>query len=44
MSSHELKTLLDQVADSREIVVRRAVGWSAAYDTWSDARDEALEA
>lgn len=44
MSSHELKTLLDQVADTREIVLRRAVGWSADHDAWSDARDEALDA
>jgi predicted metalloendopeptidase len=44
VSSHELKTLLDQVADTREIVLRRAVGWSADHDAWSDARDEALEA
>jgi hypothetical protein len=44
VSSHELKTLLDQVADTREIVLRGAVSWSAAHDAWSDARDEALEA
>ena len=44
MSSHELKTLLDQVADTREIVLRRALGWSADYDAWGDARDEALDA
>ena len=42
MSSHELKTLLDQVADTREIVLRRAATWSADYDAWSDARDETL--
>jgi hypothetical protein len=44
VSSHELKTLLDQVADTREIVLRRARTWSAEYDAWSDARDEALQA
>ena len=44
MSSHELKTLLDQVADTREIVLRRPRTWSADYDAWSDARDEALQA
>ena len=44
MSSHELKTLLDQVADTREIVLRRPGTWSADYDAWSDARDEALQA
>lgn len=44
MSSHELKTLLDQVADTREIVLRRALSWSADYDAWGDARDEAQDA
>jgi hypothetical protein len=44
VSSHELKTLLDQVADTREIVLRRALGWSADYDAWGEARDEALDA
>jgi hypothetical protein len=44
VSSHELKTLLDQVADTREIVLRRPRTWSADYDAWSDARDEALQA
>ena len=44
MSSHELKTLLDQVADTREIVLRQARTWSADFDAWSDARDEALQA
>ncbi len=44
MSSRELKTLLDQVADTREIVLRRPRTWSADYDAWSDARDEALQA
>jgi hypothetical protein len=44
VSSHDLKTLLDQVADTREIVLRRPRTWSADYDAWSDARDEALQA
>ena len=44
MSSHELKTLLDQVPDTREIVLRRALTWSADYDAWSDACDETLQA
>jgi hypothetical protein len=44
VSSHELKTLLDQVADTREIVLRRSRTWSADFDAWSDARDEALQA
>jgi hypothetical protein len=44
VSIRELKTLLDQVADTREIVLRRPRTWSADYDAWSDARDEALQA
>jgi hypothetical protein len=40
VSSHELKQLLDQVADTREIVLRRPGTWSADYAAWSDARDE----
>jgi hypothetical protein len=44
VSSQDLKTLLDQVADTREIVLRRPRTWSADYDAWSDARDEALQA
>ena len=39
MSIHELRDLLDQVADTREIVLRRP-RTCAAYDAWSDARDE----
>ena len=44
MSSRELKTLLDQVADTREIVLRRPRSWIGDYDLWTDARDEAREA
>ena len=44
MSIHELKMLLDQVADTREIVLRRSRTWSADFDAWSDARDESLQA
>ena len=40
MSTHELKRLLDQVADTREIVLRRPRTWSADYDAWSDARED----
>jgi hypothetical protein len=43
VSSHELRDLLDQVADTREIVLRRQRR-SATYDAWSDARDEAGQA
>ena len=44
MSTHELKDLLDQVPDTRELILRRAPTPSAAHDAWSEARDEALEA
>jgi hypothetical protein len=44
VSSRELKTLLDQVADTRDIVLRRSRTWSADYDAWSDAREDALQA
>ena len=45
MSTSELRALLDQVADTRELVLRRAVSlgpvWNAVYDAWSDAHEEA---
>jgi hypothetical protein len=48
MSAHELKALLDQVSDTRELVLRRAAGqgpaWNALYDAWSDAQEEAEDA
>jgi hypothetical protein len=44
MSTPELRQLLDQVADTREIVLRRARTWSAEYDAWSDAHEEAEHA
>jgi hypothetical protein len=44
VSTPELKQLLDQVADTREIVLRRERTWSAAYDAWSDAHEEAEDA
>jgi hypothetical protein len=44
MSTPELRHLLDQVADTREIVLRRARSWSAEYDAWSDAHEEAEHA
>ena len=43
MSSRELKSLLDQVADTREIVLRRPLTWCADYDAWGDARDAARD-
>lgn len=48
MSAHELKQLLDQVADTRELVLRRSADqgpeWNALYDAWSDAHEEAEDA
>ena len=44
MSLQDLKTLLDQVADTREVVLRRPRTWVADYDLWTDTRDEADEA
>ena len=44
MSTHELKRLLDEVADTRELVLRRPRTWIADYDAWSDAHEEAEEA
>ena len=41
MSLRELKTLLDQVHDTRELVLRRAPAWNAEYGAWSDAHEEA---
>jgi hypothetical protein len=44
MSVHELRALLDQVSDTRELVLRREPAWNALYDAWSDAHEEAEEA
>jgi hypothetical protein len=48
MSTTELRALLDQVPDTRELVLRRAASlgpaWNAVYDAWSDAHEEAEEA
>jgi hypothetical protein len=48
MSLSELKALLDQVADTRELVLRRSAVhdpiWNEAYLAWSDAHVEAEEA
>jgi len=45
MSITELRALLDQVADTRELVLRRAAAlgpaFNAVYDAWSDAHEEA---
>ena len=48
MSPTELRALLDQVADTRELILRRATSpgpsFSAVYDAWSDAHEEAEHA
>jgi hypothetical protein len=48
MSTTELKELLDQVADTRELVLRRAASlgpaFDAVHDAWSDAHEEAQAA
>jgi hypothetical protein len=44
MSVDDLRILLDAVPDTREIVLRRAPGWSAERDAWRDAHEEALDA
>ena len=48
MSTTELRALLDQVADTRELVLRRAAAlgpaFNAVHDAWRDAREEATEA
>jgi hypothetical protein len=45
MSLHELKLLLDDVDDTRELILRREAArgpaWNALYDAWSDAHEEA---
>jgi hypothetical protein len=48
MGFRELKVLLDQVPDTRELVLRREASlgpaWNALYDAWSDAHEEAEDA
>jgi hypothetical protein len=48
MSLRELKVLLDQVADTRELILRREASrgpaWNALYDAWSDAHEETEDA
>jgi hypothetical protein len=41
MGRHELKILLDQVADTRELILRREPVLNATYVAWSDAHEEA---
>ena len=48
MSARDLKELLDEVPDTRELVLRRCSGagdaWNVLYNAWSDAHEEAEEA
>jgi len=44
MSVNELKVLLDQVADTRELVLRRDATWAPVRDAWSDAHEDAAAA
>ena len=48
MSTTELRALLDQVADTRELILRRAASlgptFNAVFDAWSDAHEEAQDA
>jgi hypothetical protein len=44
MSVEDLRSLLDAVPDTREIVLRRLSGWSAERDAWREAHDDAVEA
>ena len=41
MGHRELKLLLDQVPDTRELILRREAILSADYVAWSDAHEEA---
>ena len=48
MGARELRNLLDDVADTRELVLRRtdAAGpaWDAVYAAWNDAHEDAERA
>jgi hypothetical protein len=44
MSVEDLRSLLDAVPDTREIVLRRLDGWSADRDAWREAHDDAVDA
>jgi hypothetical protein len=44
MSVDELRVLLDEVPDTREIVLRRGAGWRADVDAWREAHEEAVDA
>jgi hypothetical protein len=44
MGDYELKLLLDQVPDTRELILRREPFRDAVYVAWSDAHEEAEDA
>ena len=44
MSSGDLRSLLDDVPDTLEIVLRRDPEWSPVLEAWRDACEEAAEA
>jgi hypothetical protein len=44
MSSGDLRSLLDDVPDTLEIVLKRDPEWSPVLEAWRDAADEAAEA
>ena len=44
MSHADLRTLLDDVPDTLEIILRRSPEWSPVLGAWRDAADEARDA
>lgn len=44
MSTSDLRSLLDDVPDTLEIVLRREPSWSPVVEAWRDAAEEAEDA
>ena len=44
MSHADLRSLLDDVPDTLEIILRRSPEWSPVLDAWRDAAEEAAVA
>jgi hypothetical protein len=44
MSTSDLRSLLDDVPDTFEIVLRREPSWSPVLEAWRDAAEEASDA
>jgi hypothetical protein len=44
MTGNELRVLLDEVPDTRELVLRREATWAPVHDAWGDAREDAANA